>query len=308
MPRDLSHQNLQRVSFRGEDLSSASLSDSDLRGANFSNTDLTGADLSKARTGITRTHALLIFLVALVISAASGYVAMLAGRTIQGFFASKEANLRAAGYTSVSVLFLFIGLSWWKGVGHAIRNLIIPATAISLFIAIVARISGLGTGKGMLFLVLFYMLLALMFIVGTVARTAAGSLSNVLFIIVALVGGIFGKSVGGDIAAFIMAMSCAMISKRALSGAKGFDSLRKVASYITRKYGTSFRNSKLSQTNFSHSKIRNCDFSNCDISTVDWNEATLTNCLVNENELLKIKKQKSKGSVFIDMAPAPKKQ
>jgi uncharacterized protein YjbI with pentapeptide repeats len=76
----------------------------------------------------------------------------------------------------------------------------------------------------------------------------------------------FGKSLGGGLGTVIMAISCAIISKKALGDAKGFDSLRKVATFITKRFGTSFRNSQLASANFSKSKIHNADFTNADIS------------------------------------------
>jgi len=90
--------------------------------------------------------------------------------------------------------------------------------------------------------------------------------------------------VGGGIGTVIMAVACALISKRALSGAKGFDFLRKIASYVTSRFGTSFRNSKLVNANFSQSKIQNADFSNADVSSVNWHDSKRINCITSENE------------------------
>jgi Pentapeptide repeats (8 copies) len=124
----------------------------------------------------------------------------------------------------------------------------------------------------------------MMLIVGTAARAAAGTLSStILFVIVALGGGMFGKSVGGGIGTVIMAISCALISKRALSGAKGFEGLRRIAFAITSTFGTSFRNAKLFKANFAGSKIRNSDFSDADISSVNWGDAKKMNCIIKEN-------------------------
>ena len=83
MFRDYSKKNLQKASFRNADLSYAHFSHSDLRGTDFSGSNLTGADFSNARTGITPLNTALIFIVALIISALSGYVATLAGSTVQ---------------------------------------------------------------------------------------------------------------------------------------------------------------------------------------------------------------------------------
>jgi uncharacterized protein YjbI with pentapeptide repeats len=92
----------------------------------------------------------------------------------------------------------------------------------------------------------------------------------------------FGRTVGGGIGTVVLAISCAMISKRALAGAKGFDGLRRIAFYITSKFGTSFRGSRLANTNFSQSKIHNSDFTNADISAVNWGDSRKVNCLMNE--------------------------
>jgi uncharacterized protein YjbI with pentapeptide repeats len=109
-------------------------------------------------------------------------------------------------------------------------------------------------------------------------------------------GAMFGKSVGGGVGTVIMALSCAIISKRALSGAKGFDGLRRITFFIISKFGTSFRGSRLTNANFSQSTIRNSDFTNADVSAVNWNGAKKTNCLINEKIVTdkKPRKQESK--------------
>jgi hypothetical protein len=194
--------------------------------------------------------------------------------------ASKEGNVSIAGIGGIVIIILFIVYYWWKGGGNAIRYMLIPAVCIALLIGLVAYLSGEGTGMGMLYLVLAYFLVGIMFIVGTVARAAAGTLSSsIIFLTVALGGGIFGRSIGGGIGTVIMALSCAQISKRALSGAKGFGSLQKIASFITKRFGTSFQNANLSRANFSGSKIHNTDFSNADVSLVNWGNGKKTNCI-----------------------------
>ena len=129
-----------------------------------------------------------------------------------------------------------------------------------------------------------------MFIIGTIARTAAGSLSNILFLVVALAGGMFGKSLGGGIGAVIMAIACMQISKRALSGAKGFKMLRRIAAGITKKYGTSFRNTQLKGADFSGSRLQNADFTHSDLTNVNWGDSKKANCIIENNGLTIVKK------------------
>ena len=214
---------------------------------------------------------------------------MLTGRTVQFMLKSGDPLMGAAGIITMVLAVLFIVYAYVKGGGTAIRNLIIPACVIALVLGLVAYFTQVGTGMGMLYIILSTILLTIMFIVGTIARAVAGTLSNILFIIVALSGGMFSKSVGGGIGTVIMAISCALISKRALSGAKGFEALRRIAFAITRKFGTSFRNTNLTGANFSQSKIHNADFTNSDLSEVNWGDSKKINCINDENKLFVIK-------------------
>src|SRR5688572_26871572 len=270
--KDYSHQNLQKSSFENGDLRYANFSGSDLRGANFSGANLTGADLTKIKTGIPTIETIWIFIAALLVSLLSGYMAFLTGATVHAMLASKVNEIRAAGIISSVMIILFIALSLWKGVGNAFIRLIVPVSLFALVIGIVSYASGFGNGSAMLQLITSLLLVVVMFAVGTTARAAAGSLSNILFLIVALSGGIFGRNIGGGIGTVIMALACMQISKRALSGAKGFEALRKVAFYFTRKFGTSFHHAKLVAANLSNSKLRSTDFSGADTTLTQWDK------------------------------------
>jgi uncharacterized protein YjbI with pentapeptide repeats len=284
MAKEYSNKNLQKTSFKNEDLSNASFADSDLRGADFSGANLTGANFTHVKTGIPTLITALLFLAAIIASLLAGYIAMLTGRTVQEMLASTDQDVKYAAYLSIALDLFFIIYAWWKGVNSAIKNLVLPVVTYALLLATVFNLSGLGTGKGMLYMILNIVLMVVMFIVGAMARSAAGSLSGIFFIIVALSGGMFGKSLGGGIGTVIMAVACAVISKKALSGAQGFDFLQKIALSITKKFGTSFRNTKLANADFSRSKIQNADFANADIAAVNWGDSKKMNYISSENK------------------------
>ena len=294
-PDEYSNKNLQKASFRDENLSNTDFSGSDLRGVNFKGADLSGANFSNVRTGIPTMIVIRLFLISLAVSLLSGYMAMLTGRTIQGMLKSGDRLLGAAGIIAIVLSVVFIAYAWWKGGGPAIRNLIVPASIVALIIGLIAYFTGLGTGRGMAYLIVCNLLLAGMFIIGTIARAAAGSLSNILFLIVALSGGMFGRSLGGGVGTVIMAIACMQVSKRALANTKGFEALRNIAASITRRYGTSFRDAKMESSNFSGSKILNADFSNTDFALVKWGDSRKINCVINERIITdkKIKKQEA---------------
>lgn len=292
MAKDNSGKNLQNSSFKDEDLSYANFSGSDLRGADFTNANLTGADLSGTRTGIDTTTVVLLFVGALAVSLLSGYVAMLTGRTVHEMFISKNPHVRNAGILSTILIVGFIVYAWRKGGRSAIRNMIIPVVICALLIGIVVNLFGLGTGNAMWYMILSLVLIVVMFVIGTIARSAAGSLSNILFLVVALSGGMFGRSVGGGIGTVVMAIVCMQVSKKALSGAPGFEFLRSVATKITSKFGTSFRHAKLVNTNFSNSRLHNVDFTAADLSSVNWNGAKKVNCIEGNTIITDTKKHK----------------
>ena len=278
---DYSKRNLQKSSFTDESLMNTSFQGSDLRGADFSGANLTGANLTEVHTGIAPSNNRVIFLVALLISMLSGYMAMLAGSTVQGMLKSGDEKIKAAAIISLVLVVVFVGYYYLKGGRTVIKHLLLPAFILSLLIGVIAYLSGLGTGRGMLFLMLVLLLVVVMIAIGTVARAIAGVLSSsILFIIVAAAGSIFGSTVGGGLGAVGLAIACALISKRALSGAKGFDALKKLAFLITSRFGTSFRNANLTSANFSNSKINNSDFTNANLSSVNWNDSKKENCIL----------------------------
>ena len=276
---DHSNKNFQNKSFRNYDLSNANFSGSDLRGADFSGANLSGADFTNATTGITPANKTIIFVAALVISLLSGYVAMLTGRTIQFMLKSDEPYLGLAGVITLVLYIVFIAYAWSRGGGSAIRNLILPTIGIALVIGLVAYFTGAGTGLGMMYLILCNILLMVMFFVGTIAVTLGGSISIILFLIVSASGLVFGRTLGGDLAPVVMAIASLLISRRALSRAKGFKVLKRISSNVTRNFGTSFRKSNLTRANFSNSKLHNADFTRAELSSINWGDSKRVNCI-----------------------------
>ncbi|WP_163516336.1 pentapeptide repeat-containing protein [Gelidibacter japonicus] len=270
MSGNYSNKNLQKSSFRNEKLSDVSFSGSDLRGADFSNADLSGADFTNVRTGITTLNAVLLFIGALIVSLFAGYLATLVASTLRGLYESNDAEVRIGGIVATALIIVFIFYALWKGGAKSIYHLIVPAVVLSLMSSLIIYLTGLGSGINMLYVGLAFFILLIMFYVGTIARTAAGSLSNILFLLVAVSGGVISKHLGGGIGTTILAIACALISKRALAGTTGFEHLKKIANFITKKLGTSFRNSNLSGANFSGANIHNTDFSGADTSSVNW--------------------------------------
>ena len=277
---DYSKKNLQNASFANEKLMNTSFMGSDLRGADFSNSDLTGADLTHVKTGITQMVTIIIFLITLFISMVSSYGAIIAGDTIEAMINSEDIKVKVSGISSILVILGFIVYYYLKGGMVVFKQILLPIIIAAILIGFIAYFSGIGTGKGMFLLAGSLLLVVILVVIGTLARAMAGTLSyTILFILVASAGSIFGAGIGGGISTSVLAISCVFISKRALSGAKGFGTIRKIASLMTSKWGTSFRNANLTKADFRGAIIYNADFTAADLSMVNWGESKKENCI-----------------------------
>lgn len=275
-----SNKDLQKNSFRDQQLASADFSGSDLRGTDFSGADLRLANFSHARTGITQRIKVGVFACAFVISVFSGYVSTHAGHTVEAMLSSDQQRIRYAGIASLVIIGIFILHSIWKGPGNAIYKFILPALATALAVGLISHFSGAGNGIAILYLIAALLLAVIMFLTAIVAKTAIGSLSSILYTIVAITGGIFAKSGGGGIAALIMAIATMLVCRRTSKGIAGFQHFQKINFFLTRKFGTSFRNCKLQGATFTGSRLQNCDFSNADVSFSNEEKIQKLNCIL----------------------------
>jgi hypothetical protein len=267
-------RDLQGKSFKGADLKYANFSGADLRSADFTGADLSGADFSKSVTGMKLSYKILIFIGALVISLFSGYLAMMLGTTVQGMIKSTDWHEHYAGLIASGFIVIFTGFSMWKGIYTATRRVLPIMLGIPVVTGLFMVLSGFGTGSGSFYGLYAILLMASMFTVGTISRATAGTLaSGILFLIVAVGGGLFGRTVGGGIGTVILAVSCAIISKQALKLENSRSVLKKIALTMGTYYGTSFRKANLTQANFSEAVIQNTDFSKADLSGVNWTHA-----------------------------------
>ena len=270
---DYSGENLQGRSFRRANLRQADFTGADLRGADFSYANLSGAKFSKAKTGIRKISQAFLFLFSLLLSLFSGYIAMLAGTTVQKLVLSGDWRLQASGYILIGFFLIFTAVALWKGLDTAITKVLLVLMGITAVLGLIMYLTGYGTGEGAFLGLLALVLMATMFVVGTVARTTIGTLgSNILFLFVALGGGMFGRSVGGGVGTIVMAIACALISKRALKE-KSDTMLRKISLTISTYFGTSFKQANLTGADFSEAEIKNTSFAGASLKGVNWRDA-----------------------------------
>jgi hypothetical protein len=265
-----SKKSLQGKSFKGQNLPAADFSGADLRGADFTGAVLTNANFSKCRTGLKTSSVVLVFIFALAISLLSGYFAMLTGATIQLMLKSPENGIVTAAYITLALILIFIVLIIWKG-GFNTLILIVITIFSAVLAGLIFWLTGLGTGIGSLYASLALILFVIMVFVGITARATAGTLSStIIYLIVAIGGSVFGKSLGGGIGTVVLAISCAVISKRVLAGKDDLPMIKKIALTVGSYFGTSFRNADLTGVDFSESVIKNTIFTGAKQSGIKW--------------------------------------
>lgn len=273
------NQNLQGKSFKGQDLSHADFSGSDLRGADFSHANLKNANFKGVKTGIQKHHAILVFLFAIVISLLSGYIAMLTGDTIHSQIRSEDPNEVIVGYITLGYFVIFIGMSIWKGLFKTIRRVLLTMIILTAILGFLAFVTGFGTGIGALKSLLALILIGLMFVAGTISRAVAGTFaSGILFVLVAMAGAMFGKSLGGGYGTVVAALACAVISKRAIIQKFRHSKVKNIALFIGTYFGTSFKKSDLTNADFSGADLKNTDFSDSNRQGVSWDNAKKVFC------------------------------
>jgi hypothetical protein len=287
---DFKGQNLQGRSFKDQDLYGADFSGADLRGADFTGAKLANALFTGTKTGMRISSFIFIFIISLAVSLLSGYIAMLTGTTIQDMLHSSDENVKLAAYITICLFVVFDVLAMWKGGGFTFK-IVLPVILLAIFISAFFRLFGFGTGFGAYYGAIAIFLFVVMFFIGTIARASVGTLSStILFLVVALGGGMFGKSIGGGIGTVVMALSCAVISKRALKGSKGFEFLHSVSFRVGTYFGTSFKSADLTKADFSNSIIKNTDFTGSKTEGVNWESSKKLFNLGTQNDIKKTKK------------------
>ncbi len=269
-------RNFQGKSYKGQNLANNDFSGTDIRGADFTGAVLINANFSKCRTGLKTSSAVMVFIFALLLSLLSGYIAMIAGATFQVLIKSPDPNLVIAGYILPGLILFFIIMAIWKG-GKLTFLVITITIVVILLLGNLFLMTGTGTGLGSTYGSMVLILFVVMLTVGTIARATAGTLSsNIIFLIVAIGGGMFGKSVGGGIGTVVVAIACAIISKRALADKKKFPWLNKIAVSVGLYFGTSFKGADLTGADFSDSTINNTNFTGAKLSGVKWENSKKT--------------------------------
>lgn len=259
----------------------------DLRSKNFDNLNLSQFVFENCKVGISLTNKVIIFFIAALLSLFAGYIAMKSGSLVQALIQAEKPRLQVAGYMICGFFLLVVIMAVWRGLNQSSVKLATTIIAFILLIGVIVFfVDGTAAGVGALYGVGAMLCVFIMLIVGAIARATAGSLqSTILFMIVAMGGGMFAKSIGGGVGTLIMTVATVLISKKALKN-RNPSLVKYVALRISTFFGTSFKNADLSAATFKDMKVENCNFDNAITKDITLINATHTLCYYGKSEHL----------------------
>jgi hypothetical protein len=272
-------KSLRDQSFGDRDLSNADLHGADLRGADFRNANLRGANLREARTGLHRKWGALMVSAAFALSVVCGVGAGYAGRILHHAVTSEEPRLQFIGVLVASCLVLFLLVATVRGLRPAILRVLPPIVVLLLIAAVVAVVTGTGTGMGALAAIAFLMAVGAVVVLAAFARAAAGVAGTLMFAIAAVSGALVGGVLRGGVTAAVIAISAVIIGKRALGKGTGYPTIVDLTTKLACRGGTSFRGADLTGADFSGASLLACDFRGARLEGARFDDADVRLCL-----------------------------
>lgn len=257
-----------------------SFREADLRGKNFEGAHFAGVDFSGARTGMRTGWKLLMVAAAFIISVALGVATGIGTSFLQGLLRSDEPRVVSLALNASAALLVLIIAAIWKG-GEIATRLVLPIiAALILANAVIAVLTGVGTGAGAFAVLAFVLVGVAVIALGALVRAVAGEATALAFALVAIAGGLAGGFAGGGVAAAVVAIAAMLIGRRTLKAGASYPVLSRLALQVACRRGTRFRNADLSGADFSRADLRVCDFRGANLEGARLERATnLRMCL-----------------------------
>lgn len=284
--------DLRKHVFSRANLSGADFRSADLRGADLEGCDLRGADFSGARTGMRPSWAVLLALTGIACSVIAGAAAGYAARFLQELIRSGVPLERMLGvYLAASLLFMLI-VAAIRGPYFAATRVLPFLSGLTLAGAVVAVLGKSGTGKGALAALGFFVVTLAIIVFAAAARSVAGAVGSLFFVVAAVTGALMGASLGGGLTAALIALAAVIIGQRGLRGHAEFHRLRNFSAWVASRGGTSFRNANLRGATFRSTRLAACDFRGAVFGAVDLSGAELHLCLFDRGREPKLSRRR----------------
>ena len=257
-------------SFRGQALEGADFSGKDLRGADFTGANLRSASFREVKVGVAPRVGAVILGVGILIAIGTGMVIGWSVDEIRNEATAEEWDVVATGGSLALILVVLLGLIFWKGFDVAIKTIV-----IFYLVVVVINVAANLIWEDFEWLSLLRATALIVFVIiaitaGLLGRVIGGVFGVWSVVLVAALGGLaIGQSEGG-IAGILVAVSSALLSKRAVRGDPRDRTLLHVGHRLIRRWGTQFVDADLTGADFTGTDAMRCDTRRATVTDVTW--------------------------------------
>ena len=274
--RDFRGRNLRNHDFAGRSLAGADFRDTDIRGTDFSAADLRGARFSRSRGGVPPLWAALVIAVALLLASLLGVVAALATTAMGQRLSAGEGTDRLAVLVIAAIGVAMITIAVFRDIEQAALVGVVVSAAVFSVVIPLLLIQGNFSAQAAATSVIWLVAIFGTFIVGALARAAAGIISPTAFLIVAAAGALTARNAGGAIFAVLIAIAAVVFARRALANPGGAGRLHGSTRRLVLGRATTYRQANLTDAEFTDAVTGPSDFSDADITGATFEGATVT--------------------------------
>jgi uncharacterized protein YjbI with pentapeptide repeats len=274
--RDFRGRNLRNHDFAGRSLAGADFRDTDIRGTDFSAAELRGARFSRSRGGVPPLWAALVIAVALLLASLLGVVAALATSAMGQRLSSGEGTDRLAVLVIAAIGFAMITTAVFRDIRQAALVGVVVSAAVFSVVIPLLLIQGDFSAQAAAISIIWLVAIFGTFIVGALARAAAGIISPTAFLIVAAAGALTARNAGGAIFAILIAIAAVVFARRALANPGGAGRLHASTRGLVLGRATTYRRADLTDAEFTDAVTGPSDFTDADITGATFEGATVT--------------------------------
>ncbi len=290
--RNFQNANLRGQNFKGQDLSGADFSNADIRSANFSQANLTGANFTGAKAGLQKRWVILQLLIAIPLSAAMDFVAVIFPATFTAGFLTPSSIEEFTIFPGLLSLFtiavVFFAIARQGCTTRALMTIALAVTlAGALALAVTLAVAGAGAGPvavaAAVALALAVTLAVALAGAAALAAALAGTGAGAGPVAGAVTAGAVALAVTGAVTAGAVAVAVALalailllsfyVAWRALKGDEKFALVRTFSVAFGALGGTLFYQADLTRANFSNATLKSTNFREADLTHVCWKEA-----------------------------------
>jgi hypothetical protein len=236
------------------DLHGADLSGNDLRSLDLNGADLRFADLRRVRTGLNLAARARLGLFAILLAVGGGVLSGFAGQWLGVAFGSRSLLEHWIGITVAAELLLFLSAALWRGLGFAVRTVLLPVSAAAFLVSLIGLMTG-KTGAAGGAVIAFSALVFALITLATLARTLAHSTGLLLLLLVALSGSLVGRALHGGLVSTSLAVAAFVLARRTSRGDPELPYLTRLSRRIACAGGTSLRNADLRGARLAHCQL-----------------------------------------------------